>query len=58
MSEAAIPGLVHEAPIFPGKYLSITSFRCDGTGTATPVWFVQDGARLLVETDAGRVTRW
>jgi PPOX class probable F420-dependent enzyme len=38
---------------FPGKYLSITSFRRDGTGKATPVWFVQEDGRLLVETDAG-----
>jgi PPOX class probable F420-dependent enzyme len=36
-----------------GKYLSITSYRRDGTGVATPVWFVADGERLLVETDAG-----
>ena len=35
-----------------GKYLSLTSFRRDGTGMATPVWFVEDGGRLLVETDA------
>lgn len=35
-----------------GKYLSITSFRRDGTGVATPVWFVSDGGRLLVETDS------
>jgi uncharacterized protein len=39
-------------PVFPGKYLSITSFRRDGTGVATPVWFVQEDGRLLVETDA------
>jgi hypothetical protein len=38
---------------FPGKYLSITSFRRDGTGKATPVWFVQEDGCLLVETDAG-----
>lgn len=38
---------------FSGKYLSLTSFRRDGTGVATPVWFVRDGDRLLVETDAG-----
>jgi PPOX class probable F420-dependent enzyme len=38
---------------FPGKYLSITSYRRDGTGKATPVWFVRDDGRLLVETDAG-----
>jgi uncharacterized protein len=38
---------------FDGKYLSLTSFRRDGTGVATPVWFVRDNGRLLVETDAG-----
>jgi uncharacterized protein len=36
---------------FPGKYLSLTSFKRDGTGVATPVWFVIDGGRLLVKTD-------
>ena len=35
-----------------GRYLSITSYRRDGTGVPTPVWFVADGERLLVETDA------
>jgi PPOX class probable F420-dependent enzyme len=40
------------SPAFPGKYLSLTSFRRDGTGVATPVWFVETGGRLLVETDA------
>jgi PPOX class probable F420-dependent enzyme len=38
--------------MFTGKYLSITSFRRDGTPVATPVWFVRDGARLLVHTAA------
>jgi PPOX class probable F420-dependent enzyme len=37
---------------FPGKYLSVTSFRRDGTPVATPVWFVEEEGRLLVETDA------
>src|SRR5918994_2391643 len=37
---------------FPGKYLSLTSFRRDGSGVATPVWFVEADGRLLVETDA------
>lgn len=50
MSETAV-GTASTA--FPGKYLSITSFRRDGTGKATPVWFVQEDGRLLVETDAG-----
>jgi uncharacterized protein len=35
-----------------GKYLSVTSFKRDGTGVATPVWFVADDGNLLVETDA------
>ena len=34
-----------------GKYLSVTSFKRDGTGVATPVWFVADDGDLLVETD-------
>lgn len=37
--------------LFPGKYLSVTSFKRDGAGVATPVWFVVDGRRLLVMTD-------
>jgi PPOX class probable F420-dependent enzyme len=37
---------------FPGKYLSLTSFRRDGSGVATPMWFVADGGQLVVETDA------
>jgi PPOX class probable F420-dependent enzyme len=37
---------------FGGKYLSLTSFKRDGTGVATPVWFVSDDGHLLVETDA------
>jgi PPOX class probable F420-dependent enzyme len=41
-----------QATAFPGKYLSITSFRRDGTSVATAVWFVQEDGRLLVETDA------
>ena len=36
---------------FPGRYLSITSFKRDGTGVATPVWFVADAGRLFALTD-------
>ena len=36
---------------FPGKYLSLTSFKRDGTGVATPMWFVIDNQRLIVRTD-------
>jgi uncharacterized protein len=35
---------------FPGKYISLTTYRRDGTDVATPVWFVQEGDRLLVRT--------
>ena len=37
---------------FKGKYLSLTTFRKDGTPVATPVWFVAENGTLLVETDA------
>ena len=36
---------------FPGRYLSVTSFKRDGTGVATPVWAVSDGRRLFALTD-------
>lgn len=38
--------------MIPGKYLSLTTFRRDGSPVATPVWFVQDGGRILVNTGA------
>jgi PPOX class probable F420-dependent enzyme len=38
--------------LFPGRYLSVISFKRDGTGVATPVWFVSDGTRLFALTDA------
>ncbi|HET6570028.1 MAG TPA: PPOX class F420-dependent oxidoreductase [Solirubrobacterales bacterium] len=37
--------------LFPGRYLSVTSFKRDGTGIATPVWFVSDGGQLFALTD-------
>src|SRR5215207_3126503 len=37
--------------LFPGRYLSVTSFKRDGTGVATPVWFVSDGRQLFALTD-------
>ena len=37
--------------LFPGRYLSVTSFKRDGTGVATPLWFVSDGRRLFALTD-------
>jgi PPOX class probable F420-dependent enzyme len=46
-------------PVVGGKYLSITSFKRNGSGVATPVWFVEEAGRLLVQTDAdsGKVKR-
>jgi PPOX class probable F420-dependent enzyme len=36
----------------PGKYLSLTTYRRDGTPASTPVWFVEEGGRLFVTTGA------
>jgi uncharacterized protein len=49
----ATPRLTAATPggTFPGRYLSITSFKRDGTGISTPVWFVSDGERLYAFTD-------
>jgi PPOX class probable F420-dependent enzyme len=43
----------------PGKCLRITSYRRDGSGVSTPVWFATEGDRLLVMTDSrsGKVKR-
>ena len=45
--------------MFRGRYLSITSYKRDGRGVATPVWFVLRDGRVLVQTDAasGKVKR-
>jgi PPOX class probable F420-dependent enzyme len=34
-----------------GKYLSLTTFRKDGTPVATPVWVARDGESLVVTTE-------
>lgn len=41
------------------KYVSLTTFRRDGTPVPTPVWIARDGGRLLVITGAasGKVKR-
>ena len=63
MNETASAGRPYEpadaASVFGGRYLSITSYKRDGRGVATPVWFVPRDGRLLVETDAasGKVKR-
>jgi PPOX class probable F420-dependent enzyme len=42
-----------------GKYLSLTTFRKDGTPVATPVWLVQDGdsLRVITQGDSGKAKR-
>jgi PPOX class probable F420-dependent enzyme len=62
MTEAASAGERHgvgAVRTVRGKYLNITSYKRNGTAVATPVWFVEQGGRLLVETDAasGKVKR-
>ena len=58
-AEQHVDGVTPVPWSFPGKYLSVTTYKRDGTAVATPVWFVQEGDRLLVETDAasGKVKR-
>ncbi|GLF98005.1 PPOX class F420-dependent oxidoreductase [Streptomyces yaizuensis] len=34
------------------RYISVTTYRRDGTGVATPVWFAEDGGRLYVWTNS------
>jgi uncharacterized protein len=41
------------------KYISLTTFRKNGTGVATPVWFGEEGGKLYVMTrsDMGKMKR-
>ena len=41
------------------QYLNLETFRKNGVGVKTPVWFVQEGDTLFVQTDAnsGKVKR-
>ncbi len=41
--------------VLPGRYLSVTSFKRDGTGIATPLWAVSDRKRLFAFTDLNSV---
>ncbi|MFF1506495.1 PPOX class F420-dependent oxidoreductase [Streptomyces sp. NPDC058326] len=42
-----------------GRYASLTTYRKNGTGVATPVWYAVDGAELYVwtRTDSWKVKR-
>ncbi|MEU9981024.1 PPOX class F420-dependent oxidoreductase [Streptomyces sp. NPDC050856] len=35
-----------------GRYISLTTFRKDGTGVATPVWYAVEGDEMFVWTRA------
>ena len=35
------------------RYVSLTTYRKDGTAVATPVWHVVDGGELLIVSEAG-----
>ncbi len=41
------------------KYVSLTTFRADGSAVATPVWVVRDGdvLRILTDPTSGKVRR-
>ncbi len=41
------------------KYISLTTFRKDGTPVATPVWLVRDGEilRVITQADSGKAKR-
>lgn len=41
------------------RYVSVTTFRRNGTGVATPVWFAVDGGELFLwtRTDSWKVKR-
>jgi PPOX class probable F420-dependent enzyme len=45
--------------IVRSQYVSLTTFRRDGTPVATPVWHVLDGDDLVIisDADAGKVKR-
>lgn len=47
------------APISGQKYVSLKTFRKNGTGVATPVWFGEEAGKLYVMTrsDMGKTKR-
>lgn len=46
-------------PIGKAKYVSLTTFRKDGTPVATPLWAADDAGKLLIwtETNSWKVKR-
>ena len=55
---SGMPGEI-PAAIRGQKYISLTTFRKDGSKVATPVWFGEDGDKLYVMTrsDLGKTKR-
>jgi len=51
--------MVETTTTFHGKYLALTTFKRDGTAVVTPVWFVEQDGKLLIQTDleSGKVKR-
>jgi uncharacterized protein len=49
-----VPAAIHNQ-----KYISLITFRKNGAGVATPVWFGEDGGKLYVMTrsDMGKTKR-
>ena len=47
------------ATLGAAKYLSLTTYRKDGTPVATPVWLVRDGQtlRVITQADSGKAKR-
>ena len=37
------------------RYVSLTTFRKDGSGVATPVWFAVDGSELFIVSDTREI---
>jgi uncharacterized protein len=58
---ATIKGMASSIPasIHGQKYISLTTFRKNGAGVATPVWFGEDDGKLYVMTrsDMGKTKR-
>ena len=48
-----------DADLVKAKYISLATYRRDGTSVATPVWFAVDANRLVIysDADAGKVKR-
>lgn len=59
MARSAKPAPADLEALFPGRFVSVTSFKHDGSAVATPVWAVSDGTRLLAltEADSAKVRR-